>query len=124
MKSIKELVKENPYVSVRIKSKVIGDLLSSYIKREYDREVELFCFEEVDNSILDVCFRAKDNTPINELYSKIKEDYRDSIEYLCAHVVGEELDINPNLLDVMWDGDCDYLRLELPVEYYFKIRDM
>lgn len=124
MKNIKELIKENPYVSLRIKSDVIGNLLCNYIKKEYSREVELFTFSLIDDEILDVCFISRDNVPIDEVYDKIKEDYADNIEYFCAYVVSLELGIDIEYLDIMWDGDCDYLRLELPVEYYFKIRDM
>lgn len=124
MKNIKELIKENPYVSLRIKSNVIGNLLCNYIKQKYDREVELFTFSLVDEESLDVCFISKDNIPIDKVYDKIKEDYCDNIEYFCAYVISLELDINVEYLDVMWDGDCDYLRLELLVEYYLKIRDM
>lgn len=124
MKNIKELIKENPYVSLRIKSNVIGNLLCNYIKKEYGREVELFTFSLIDDEILDVCFIAKDNMPIDEVYDKIKEDYADNIEYFCAYVVSLELGINIEFLDVTWDGDCDYLRLELPAGDYLKIKNM
>lgn len=122
MKSIKELVKNNGYVSVRVETESIMNIVTDYINKMYNENIKLVSLFEDEEERLDFCLKNDRNMVDNNLYEKIHEDYEE-ISYLYREPVASQLGIEPDLIDIFWDGDSARLRLELPAEEYLKIKN-
>lgn len=123
MNNLSNLIKNNGYVSVRVQTESIMNILTEYINKEYNEKIKVVSFNEDSDGELDFCLKNERNMVDNKLYDKLHEDYED-ISFLYREAISAELGIEPYSIDIFWDGSYDRLRLEMPAEEYLKIKNM